>query len=53
MAALGDVQGVEREAPPLLRPSSYVEPFALRALGLIRQDEALLVRAASVFDSWA
>ena len=53
MAALGDAQGVEREAPPLLRPSSYVEPFALRALGLIRQDEALLERAASVFDSWA
>ena len=32
---------VEEEAPELLRPGTYLEPFALRALGIVREDEAL------------
>jgi hypothetical protein len=49
MAALGDLRGVEEEAPPLLQPATYLEPFALRALGMVRRDPELLVQAASGF----
>jgi len=49
MAVLGDSRGVEEEAPALLRPGTYVEPFALRALGLIRRDPELVERAVSRF----
>jgi hypothetical protein len=49
MAALGDLRGVEEEAPPLLQPTTYLEPFALRALGMIRRDPELLGQAASSF----
>ena len=41
LAAVGDRAGVEAEAPPLLRAGGYGEPFALRALGLVRGDRAL------------
>ena len=30
-------------------PETYLEPFALRALGIIREDEALLARALEGF----
>ena len=46
---LGEVEAIEAEAPPLLRPGSYVEPFALRALGVARGDEQLLARADARF----
>jgi DNA-binding SARP family transcriptional activator len=49
LAALGDREGVEREAPPALALGGYVEPFALRALGLVREDPGLLARAAERF----
>ena len=49
MAALGDVRGVEEEASPLLQPATYLEPFALRALGTVRRNPELLTRAASSF----
>jgi class 3 adenylate cyclase/tetratricopeptide (TPR) repeat protein len=42
---------VEREAAPLLRASSYLEPFALRALGAARQDDSLLDQAVARFDA--
>ena len=35
----------------LVRGSVYLEPFALRALGLVREDEELLVEAAARFDA--
>ncbi len=50
-AALRDRKSVEEEAPPLLRPKSYLEPFALRALGVVRDDESLIEQAAARFDA--
>jgi hypothetical protein len=49
LAALGDVGGVEAEAPRFLAGQTYLEPFALRALGQVRGDEKLLTRAATAF----
>jgi DNA-binding SARP family transcriptional activator len=49
LAALGKREELERDAPTLLRPGSYLEPFALRALGIARDDEALLARAQAAF----
>ena len=40
---------VESEAPPLLVPGTYLEPFALRALASVRQDAELLDRAVASF----
>ena len=49
--ALGDRDRIEEEAPPLLRPGSYLEPFALRALSVARADPTLLEQALARFDS--
>ena len=49
LAALGDEVRVEAEAEPLLRQGKYPEPFALRALGIVREDKALLDRADERF----
>ena len=51
LAALGDRSRVEQEAPPLLTAGAYLEPFALRALGLVREDDQLLNAAAARFGS--
>ena len=37
-------------APGLLRPGTYVEPFAQRALGVVREDDELIAGSASRFD---
>jgi len=37
------------EAEPLLQPNTYLEPFALRALGRVRGDETLIIRAEQAF----
>ena len=50
VAAIGDRAGAEREAAPHLRPNTYLEPFALRALALVRQDSGLLEQALVRFD---
>ncbi|HEY8774851.1 MAG TPA: hypothetical protein VIM33_00035 [Gaiellaceae bacterium] len=31
--------------PPLLQAGTYIEPFALRALGIVRGDETLVGKA--------
>jgi hypothetical protein len=51
LAALGRRERVEQEAEPLLRPNSYLEPFALRALGLVREDRDLIAQAIERFES--
>jgi hypothetical protein len=51
LAALGDRPRVEREAPERQRPGTYVEPFALRALGAVREDEASLRQALARFEA--
>jgi hypothetical protein len=51
LAALGKQEQLEAEAPGLLRPGTYLEPFALRALGIVREDECLLDEAATRFEA--
>jgi len=53
LAALERRDTLEQDAPPLLRPGTYLEPFALRALGLVRGDPALVEQAADEFDAMA
>ena len=50
LAALDDRAAVEGEAPALLR-STYLAPFALRALGRVRRDEELVQQAAASFEA--
>jgi hypothetical protein len=49
LAALGRTADVERESAALLRPRTYLEPFALRALGAVRGDPVLTETAAERF----
>ncbi len=49
LAALGRREVLEDEAPALLQPGTYLEPFALRALGVVRRDVVLARRAAERF----
>ena len=52
LLALGRLDVVEREAAPLASARSVLRPFALRALGVARQDEALLQEAIERFDGF-
>ncbi|HEX6700498.1 MAG TPA: adenylate/guanylate cyclase domain-containing protein [Gaiellaceae bacterium] len=49
LAALGRREEVEAEASRHRRPGTYLEPFAVRALGIVREDDSLLERAAADF----
>ena len=51
LAALGDADRVEADAPQFLDPPSALEPFALRALGVVRGDRSLLEQAALRFEA--
>jgi predicted ATPase len=53
LAALGRREALEDAASPLLRAGTYLEPFALRALGLVREDPILVEQAAARFDAMA
>ena len=48
-AALDRADDVERDAPALAVPGTCIEPFALRALGTVRHDDALLEQARRRF----
>jgi len=50
LVVLGDRERIEAEAPAWLKPG-YVEPFALRALGIARGDATLTRQAAERFDA--
>jgi len=50
LCLLGEAAAVEREAPALLRPGTYLEPFALEALGRVRTDLALLESASAGYE---
>ena len=42
----------EREASPFLsHGSGYLEPFALRTLGIVRDDEAMVEQAVVIFEA--
>lgn len=45
LAALRDRRRVEEDAPSLVQAGTYIEPFALRALGIVREDETLVGQA--------
>jgi class 3 adenylate cyclase len=49
LSALGDRAGIESEAPTFLVEGTYLEPFALRALGFAREAPDLLERALERF----
>jgi len=51
LVALREGARVEEEAPRFLKPGTYLEPFALRALGVVREDEALVEQALSRFEA--
>jgi hypothetical protein len=51
LAALGQRERVETEAGRLLQPTTYLEPFASRALGVVREDAGLIERAAGRFEA--
>jgi hypothetical protein len=51
LVALGRHKEIEQEAPPLLRPRTYPEPFALRALGYARDDAGLISQAIERFQA--
>jgi len=51
LAALGDRERIEAEAPNWLQPGTFAEPFALRALGAARGDRALLTQALERFEA--
>jgi hypothetical protein len=52
-AALGHREQLECAAPRLLTPGTFVEPFALRALGLVRKDHELIKRSLVRFNELA
>jgi DNA-binding SARP family transcriptional activator len=49
LALVGDVARVEAEAEEAIAVGGYVEPFALRALGVVRADSQLRADAAARF----
>jgi hypothetical protein len=51
LGAARDRDRLEREARVFLVPGTYVEPFALRALGLVRGDEGMIHQAIDRFDA--
>lgn len=52
LTGLRERERVEDEAPPLVRPNTYLEPFALRALGCVRGDRELLEQAVARFEEF-
>jgi class 3 adenylate cyclase len=51
LAALGDRERIEADAPEWIERTGYARPFALRALGLAREDDELIEQAAQAFDA--
>jgi hypothetical protein len=51
LVAVGRKDDAEAQALQLLQPGSYLEPFALRTLGLVRNDGALLAQAVERFEA--
>jgi class 3 adenylate cyclase len=51
LAALGDRERIEAEAPKWLQQGTFAEPFALRALGTAHSDRALIQQALDRFQA--
>ena len=50
LIALGRTSEAEEAATPLLQRGTYLEPFALRTLGLARSDGTLIEQAVERFE---
>jgi hypothetical protein len=48
---LRDRERIEADAPTALRAGPYVQPFVLRALGAVREDEAVVLDAVAKFEA--
>ena len=51
LIALGRTSEAEEAATSLLQPGTYLEPFALRTLGLVRSDPTLTEQAVERFEA--
>jgi hypothetical protein len=51
LVALGRRTEIENEAPAFMKPKTYLEPFALRALGFARKDDGLIAQAIQRFEA--
>jgi hypothetical protein len=51
LAATRNRARLEQEAPAALGQGTYLEPFALRALGVVQQNDALIEQAAERFSA--
>jgi tetratricopeptide (TPR) repeat protein len=51
LVALDRRAEIEEEAPALVKPRTYLEPFALRALGFARSDAGLVDQAIERFEA--
>ena len=51
LIALGRTREAAEAATPLLQPGTYLEPFALRTLGLAQGDRALMEQAVERFEA--
>ena len=51
LAALGDAERAEADAPQFVEPASAIAPFALRTLGAVRGDHSLVREAADRFEA--
>jgi len=51
LAALGERDRIEADTPQWVRPDAYVAPFAVRALGVARNDRVLLTDAVTRFEA--
>jgi class 3 adenylate cyclase/tetratricopeptide (TPR) repeat protein len=52
LAALRRVDELEEAVATFSRPKTVLEPFALRALGIAKQDRRLLLQAVELFESF-
>ena len=51
LVALGRTQEADAEAGRLTEPGTYLEPFALRTLGVVRGDQALVQTSIDRFEA--
>jgi tetratricopeptide (TPR) repeat protein len=51
LIALGRLEEAQEQATPLVQPETYLEPFALRTLGLVRRDADLIAQASERFEA--
>ena len=51
LIALGHLEEAEEQATRLVQPDTYLEPFALRTLGVVRRNPDLIAQAAERFEA--